>query len=115
MPYKDADKQREANKERARRYRAKHKGVTHKPDRNTQTVTPKGPADLILNFGQPDCQCAHCRAMRANNPSGLKSVNHGTYKPASQLGLHEVNRVSLPGDVDYKSKSAAIAALLVGG
>lgn len=99
MPYKNRDRQREANaaaQRRRRRVQGMTKGMTEQ-----QGMTP-GPADLIPNFGQPDCQCAHCRAMRANNPHGLKSINHGKPKTLPQLAKNEVNRVSLPGDVDYE-------------
>ena len=105
--YSDKDRQREANRERARRYRAKHKGVTHRPESNAQsvtpeqgTVTPEGRAQSVpANYGQPDCECYHCRN---NRKSGSKLIiNHGAYKTAAQLADNEVNRVSLPGDVDY--------------
>lgn len=33
---------------------------------------------------------------------GVNTVNTGPWKSASELGPHEVNRVSLPGDPDYK-------------
>ena len=50
--YKDKNKQREADKERARRYRAKQKGVT------IEGVTAKGvtdvPPDEVLFAGLPD-------------------------------------------------------------
>lgn len=56
--------------------------------------------DKPANFGQPDCECWHCRAVRSNC---LKVIlNHGPYKPASRLSKAELNRVPLPGDVDYK-------------
>ena len=32
---------------------------------------------------------------------GVNTCNTGPYKPAHELGQREVNRVSLPGDVDY--------------
>jgi hypothetical protein len=54
---------------------------------------------LPANFGQPDCECMHCRAVKSN---GLKvRLNHGPNKTASQLDLNELNRVALPGDPDY--------------
>lgn len=42
--YKDKDKQREANRERQRRYKAKHKGVTSEgvTDESITFVTPEG-------------------------------------------------------------------------
>ena len=41
MPYKDPEKQREANRERIRRYRDKQKGVTSDVVCNTLDVTPQ--------------------------------------------------------------------------
>jgi hypothetical protein len=53
----------------------------------------------ILNYGQPDCECKHCQQSRANKSKN--TINHGDYKPASEMAKNEVNRVSLPGDTDY--------------
>lgn len=54
----------------------------------------------IENYGLIDCQCQHCQQVRR---SGLKLViNHGQYKPAELLNQNKVNRVSMPGDVDYE-------------
>lgn len=78
------------------------------------TVTPKGITipegyqddtgavtgqTLPANFGQIDCQCMHCQQNRRSNHKLL--INHGDHKPANQLMKNEVNRVSLPGDIDY--------------
>ena len=52
-------------------------------------------------FGQADCQCQHCRNNRAGGSKHI--INHGKYKTAAELGANELNRVSLPGDVDYSS------------
>lgn len=112
MAYKDKDKQREADRARQKRRRdkIKSKGVT--TEGVTQGVTgqckegeeldPREfvPIKDIPNYGQPDCQCMHCQTKRANNSRNV--INHGPYKPASQLGEHEINRVALPGDPDYK-------------
>ncbi len=51
MAYKDKDKQRTTTRERVRRYRAKLKGVTHKPKRNAQDVTPVVSPKPISNRG----------------------------------------------------------------
>jgi len=54
---------------------------------------------LPANFGLENCECLHCRA---NKSSGNKHIiNHGIWKPASKLAANELNRHSLPGDVDY--------------
>ncbi len=51
------------------------------------------------NFGFPDCECKHCQY---NRTYGNKfTLNHGVWKRVSKLGKLELNRVSLPGDVDY--------------
>src|SRR4030042_6371193 len=107
--YKDKDKQKKAAKERARRYRERQKGVTDvtprvtpKAESVTPEVIPVVTPNLPANFGQPDCQCKHCQNTRA---SGSKFIlNHGPYKRASELAGNELNRVSLPGDVDYQRK-----------
>lgn len=127
MPYKDKDKQKEANKLAAQRRRDKgmtnkgmtKQGMTQDP-KVIPDVTPKahdGSIDvrtlaqadaacgeylthgLPANYGQPDCECKHCRANRAHGSK--HTINHGPYKPFVQLKPGEVNRVSLPGDVDY--------------
>ncbi|KKN19410.1 hypothetical protein LCGC14_0946210 [marine sediment metagenome] len=59
----------------------------------------KGAKVLPDNYGLEDCQCRHCQNNRAK---GNKHVlNHGKWKPIEELGANELNRVSLPGDVDY--------------
>lgn len=53
------------------------------------------------NFGKDDCQCRHCRAMKTNGLFAKGStLNHGPYK--KKLGPGEVNRQTLPGDIDYQ-------------
>ena len=62
-------------------------------------VTVKAASAKPGNFGQPDCECKDCLC---NKYSGNKHViNHGAWKPAGELGENEINRVALPGDVDY--------------
>jgi len=118
--YKDKDKQKEANRGRQRRYRALRKGVTEsRRDSKGVTLDMKpgggnlGPAiketlsngsvvleDKPANFGQPNCECKHCQSVRSNKSHNV--LNHGPHKPASELSLNELNRVALPGDVDYR-------------
>lgn len=63
-------------------------------------VTPEGVVgEVPANFGQPDCACLHCQANRKTG--GKFIINHGPRKTFDQLGDNELNRVSLPGDVDY--------------
>jgi len=51
------------------------------------------------NYGQADCQCKHCQASRSHDHRWV--INHGPWKSLHELAANEVNRVSLPGDVDY--------------
>ena len=60
-------------------------------------ATPEQPD--IKNYGKPNCECRHCQQARANKSKN--SINHGPHKSASQLAKNEINRVSLPGDLDY--------------
>ena len=51
------------------------------------------------NYGLDNCTCQHCLS---NNANGHKhEINHGDYKPVNELARNELNRVCLPGDVDY--------------
>lgn len=69
------------------------------------SVTPVSVTKVLpANFGQPDCQCFHCKQNRASDvTNGRLIINHGDYKSFEKLAKNEVNRVSLPGDVDYQS------------
>ena len=55
---------------------------------------------LPVNYGYADCECRMCQSSRAKGAQG-KVINHGPWKPAGELAANEVNRVALPGDVDY--------------
>lgn len=88
--YKDKDKQKEANRAAQARFKASKKVLPN--EGITGGVLP-------ANFGQPDCECRHCRANRANGNRHV--LNHGTAKPYPLLDRNELNRVSLPGDTDY--------------
>ena len=64
---------------------------------NSGGMTPEGWSDILpANYGEEDCACLHCQ-----QNGGKKILNHGVYKDFSVLGENEINRVSLPGDVDY--------------
>ena len=86
----------------ANRDKVKCDDVTDKPKCDkTPDVIPKiqnTPEFSIPNFGQPGCECRHCKNNRHNGSRLV--INHGPHKPASELKSGEVNRVSLPGDVD---------------
>ena len=43
-----------------------------------------------------------CKNNRERQPAQRKVINHGQYKRAGELASNEINRVSLPGDVDYR-------------
>jgi hypothetical protein len=116
--YKDKEKQKEANRLASQKRRAKTKGMTNQgmtEEGMTNNVIPGSDASVIPkiqaapefsipNFGQPDCECHHCRN---NRKSGSKKVlNHGPYKTAGELAENELNRVALPGDVDYVPEPA---------
>lgn len=94
MAYKDKDRQREAVKEATKRYRERQQGITD--DNTAEGITEP---NAIPNYSQPDCECMHCRANRANG--NKHAINHGPYKPHYQLAKNELNRVALPGDPDY--------------
>lgn len=65
------------------------------------TMTPEGlKLEVPANYGTPDCACKHCQTERSK-AGGRRLINHGAYKDRNQLADKEVNRVSLPGDVDY--------------
>jgi hypothetical protein len=106
MAYKDQDRQREANRRAAKKRRQKQKGMTQGMTNQGMTrekVIPEAVTPVIpvrpANFGLFDCQCMHCRQNRANGSKLV--INHGPAKAIGKLGPNEVNRVSLPGDVDY--------------
>lgn len=97
MVYKDENKRKQAQRERSRRFRNKHKGVTKQGVPSIGTVTPEGPkAKVPPNYGLDNCLCLHCVQNK-----GKRIINHGKRKLAHELGENEVNRVSLPGDIDY--------------
>lgn len=80
---------------KANRNKTEAVSVTDVTDKLSVTDTDK-PA----NFGQSNCQCRHCQNNRTHG--SRLTINHGPYKPASELRDGEVNRVSLPSDVDYR-------------
>ena len=103
--------QRAKTRERVKRYRDKAKSVTEVTSESENvtvtpsvtpglTVTPEGPKRKVpANYSLEDCECKHCDWNRKTG--GKHALNHGEYKDCSQLADNEVNRVSLPGDVDY--------------
>lgn len=105
MAYKDKDKQKAANRQAAQRRRNKAKGMTIViPEAIVipENVIPNSHT-LPANYGQVDCECKQCIINRRKGSKHL--INHGPYKDISQLDDNEINRVSLPGDVDYEDKA----------
>ena len=103
--YKDKEKQKEAVRLAVKKYRQgiTQEGITSQGITSKMIETPEGPkpiGSLPDNYGQDDCQCRHCHQ---NRYQGLKHlINHGAYKTAGELASNEINRVTLPGDRDYK-------------
>ena len=111
MAYKDKDRQKQANKQAAQRRRDRAKGMTKvipvtsvTPENVILTVTPEGPAaEVPANYGLEDCACLHCK-----QDKGRHTLNHGAYKKEHEMADGEMNRVCLPGDVDYAGQVTTI-------
>ncbi len=56
------------------------------------------PVLTIENYGQPDCQCQHCKTRRINKSKNI--INHGAWLNSEQLKEQgfALNRVSMPDD-----------------
>jgi len=106
MAYKDKEKQKQANREAAQRRRDKAKGMTKGMTGLGYDAPGMMQAETVKrmtkpdNYGEPDCKCQHCKSVRLNG--NKHTINHGPWKHANQLATGEYNRVSLPGDIDYK-------------
>lgn len=116
MTYKDIVRQRQAKAESAKRRRLLRKqGSTRgdvEPGQNVEPLAKSVEPEQIeidclrayaqskkpAGFGGVECGCGHCRGAKA---AGMV-VNHGAYKTAEQLAPNEVNRVTVPDDVDYR-------------
>ena len=117
--YKDKDKQREADRIRQQRRRdaKKTKGVTNARCDESVTI-PKDNREikpfcaLPANFSKPDCQCQMYKTNRVNGDK--HTINHGKYKRNYELAEHELNRVSLPDDVDYEHSAGTHSRSLAG-
>ena len=107
------NKQKEQSRKRQQRYRdsQKRNAITAKRNENVTeaeldecvTVT-EAVAALPPNFSQSDCHCRHCCNNRKHG--NRLTINHGPYKPSSELSEGEVNRVSLPGVVHIARRVA---------
>ena len=66
-----------------------------------KSVTDNPPVCVTDNPypGGPDCTCGMCKNKVINKSS--KIINHGPYKTAANLKENEINRVPIPGDIDY--------------
>lgn len=65
-------------------------------DQSGQIQSGQSNPDKPLNYGQPDCQCMHCQQNK-----GKLIINHDKPKKYEDMRANEVNRVALPGDIDY--------------
>ena len=94
--YKDKDKQREANAERQRRYKARHKGVT------SGGVTSGGVTDKAL---PDDVVTSYCEFVESILPKRDKDIKCFTDLPLDeQEAMLEGGLVAVtgkPGDADY--------------
>ena len=101
--------QKDLSRRRQQRYREQQKrnatvtNVTQKRNATGKNVT-RNATVLPANFGQDDCTCRHCQNNRAKGSP--HTLNHGAHKLAKALSKKELNRVTLPGDVDYKGAVA---------
>ena len=138
MPNKSVEKHRQASKEGMQRFRAKQKALKAEAAGIAKPVTAKQahidslvviknetakpmptinpfvnepgcetPAGLVqavpVRYGMADCKCRHCKLDK-----GKHKINHWAYKIAHELEKNEINRVVLPGDVDYKGAAALL-------
>lgn len=99
-------------------------GYLSSTDKVATKVATELPEKLPANFGQPDCECRHCRAVKARQKALPKAkdvlsplaglIMSPAEVHASSLGTpsgflltwlemfgDELNRVALPGDPDY--------------
>jgi hypothetical protein len=82
-----------------------HAHETSAHAKNERTESPELSAahtannNLPLNFGLDNCQCKHCQQCRTNNLN--VTLWHGKQAVVIGSGLIPLNRVSLPGDIDY--------------
>lgn len=98
------EQKREYQKQYMANKRSNKEGLTEPENvRPIEDVRPE-PVRPILpdNYGQPDCQCWHCKQNSSQPKDRQVIINHGPYKTADQLAAGEVNRQALPGDIDYQ-------------
>ncbi len=70
------------------REQGQHKRADKTHEDSAGSAQPgQGIANNPDNYGQPDCECKHCQTNRVKH-----TINHGAYKPATQLAEHELNR-----------------------
>jgi hypothetical protein len=74
--------------------------LSNVPPENDTKLDPKDVRPI--NYGTDDCTCLHCQQLKTNGVKG--KLNHGVPMFAAQLrdAGYIANRVSLPGDIDYK-------------
>jgi len=60
-----------------------------------------------LYHGLPDCPCNACQCNESKPPAKRLTINHRPHKGADELQDNEINRVSVPGEPDYRGIYAA--------
>ena len=78
--------------------------MAHKKEPDTEQVAQPSIMDdykptVSDDVCTPDKPCMHCQSKNQHKVPLV--INHGPYKSAGELADNEVNRVSLPGDLDY--------------
>lgn len=83
--------------------------VSDKIENASAIANPLEPLELMrgkpANFGKVDCDCGLCKSNRATG--SRKKINHGPWKDVTELEQDELNRVTIPGDVDYRGVAHA--------
>jgi len=104
--YKDKDKQRQAGRDRQRRYRDKAKsvtsgGVTQGVTSAEPTVTRRPITGCAKDATLEDYQTHPERYVQRVHPERLNWTGYMTRAELEQAGL-KANRVPIPGDWDYE-------------
>lgn len=97
--YKDKTKQREANRERQRRYKAKQKALLI--EGVTGEALPKEEPIKFERFDIPERVYFTLKEQLAKRYPSLTVMERLFYRPANKLGIGEHNFVSLPGQACY--------------
>jgi hypothetical protein len=83
------------------------KSVTDVTEKTVTSKTVTNSTSAIPNYGLADCQCNACQCNESKPPAKRLTINHGPHKSHSELMDNEVNRVSVPGEPDYRGVMVA--------